>query len=112
MLVRTFSDGLLQTFLLTLCEKTSSWHGSKCNTYPISILCKLKVQQLNSGITAFFTALPAAMRYILKAESDDRRGTRRKLYCIIAGSAVKVNNAEVLEISPDSEVSELAGLQK
>ncbi|WP_442936891.1 aminotransferase class V-fold PLP-dependent enzyme [Nostoc sp.] len=34
------------------------------------------------------TALPAAMRYILKAESDDRRGARRKLYCIIAGSAV------------------------
>jgi hypothetical protein len=28
------------------------------------------------------------MRYILKAESDDRRGARRKLYCIIAGSAV------------------------
>jgi hypothetical protein len=35
------------------------------------------------------TALPAAMRYILKAESDDRRGVRRKLYCITAGSAVK-----------------------
>lgn len=34
------------------------------------------------------TALPAAMRYILKAESYDRRGARRKLYCIIAGSAV------------------------
>ena len=34
------------------------------------------------------TALTAAMRYILKAESDDRRGARRKLYCIIAGSAV------------------------
>ncbi|WP_414514690.1 tyrosine-type recombinase/integrase [Nostoc sp. PCC 9305] len=28
------------------------------------------------------------MRYILKAESNDRRGARRKLYCIIAGSAV------------------------
>jgi enamine deaminase RidA (YjgF/YER057c/UK114 family) len=28
------------------------------------------------------------MRYILKAESVDRRGARRKLYCIIAGSAV------------------------
>jgi hypothetical protein len=28
------------------------------------------------------------MRYILKAESDDRIGARRKLYCIIAGSAV------------------------
>jgi hypothetical protein len=35
------------------------------------------------------TALTAAMRYILKAESDDRRGATRKLYCIIAGSAVK-----------------------
>ena len=34
------------------------------------------------------TALPPAMRYILKAESNDRRGARRKLYCIIAGSAV------------------------
>ncbi|WP_334927883.1 hypothetical protein [Nostoc sp.] len=34
------------------------------------------------------TALPAAMRYVLKAESDDRRGARIKLYCIIAGSAV------------------------
>ncbi|MCL6753698.1 PAS domain S-box protein [Nostoc sp. CCCryo 231-06] len=31
------------------------------------------------------------MRYILKAESYDRRGARGKLYCIIAGSAVKVN---------------------
>jgi hypothetical protein len=28
------------------------------------------------------------MRYILKAESYDRRGARRKSYCIIAGSAV------------------------
>ncbi|MBN3923068.1 MAG: hypothetical protein HWQ37_07890 [Nostoc sp. NMS4] len=35
------------------------------------------------------TALPAAMRYILKAESYDRTGARRKMYCIIAGSAVK-----------------------
>jgi len=35
------------------------------------------------------TALPAAMRYILKAESYDRRGARGKSYCIIAGSAVK-----------------------
>jgi hypothetical protein len=34
------------------------------------------------------TALSAAMRYILKTESDDRRAARRKLYCIIAGSAV------------------------
>ncbi len=37
------------------------------------------------------TALPAAMRYILKAESYDRRGVRGKLYCIIAGSAVTPN---------------------
>jgi hypothetical protein len=28
------------------------------------------------------------MRYILKAESYDRRGARGKSYCIIAGSAV------------------------
>ncbi|HYX17747.1 MAG TPA: O-methyltransferase, partial [Nostoc sp.] len=35
-----------------------------------------------------YTALTAAMRYILKAESDDRRRARRKLYCIIAGSPV------------------------
>jgi hypothetical protein len=35
-----------------------------------------------------YTALPAAMRYILKAESYDRRGARGKSYCIIAGSAV------------------------
>ena len=34
------------------------------------------------------TALPAAMRYILKSESFDRRGEGEKLYCIIAGSAV------------------------
>jgi hypothetical protein len=33
------------------------------------------------------TGLPAAMRY-LKTGSDDRRAARRKLYCIIAGSAV------------------------
>jgi hypothetical protein len=32
------------------------------------------------------------MRYILKAESYDRRGARRKMYCIIAGSAVKPLN--------------------
>jgi predicted nucleic acid-binding protein len=36
------------------------------------------------------TALPAAIRYILKAESDDRRGARRKIYRIRAGSAVMI----------------------
>jgi hypothetical protein len=36
------------------------------------------------------TALPAAIRYILKAESDDRRGARRKIYRIRAGSAVSI----------------------
>jgi len=41
------------------------------------------------------TALPAAMRYILKAESCARRGQGEKLYCIIAGSAVY----EKLEVS-------------
>jgi hypothetical protein len=30
------------------------------------------------------------MRYILKSESFDRRGQGEKLYCIIAGSAVKL----------------------
>jgi hypothetical protein len=44
------------------------------------------------------TALPAAMRYILKAESDDRRGARRKLYCIIAGSAVNTVDSHLIEI--------------
>jgi hypothetical protein len=46
--------------------------------------------QLKKFASAFHThtALPPAMRYILKAESDDSRGVRRKLYCIIAGSAV------------------------
>jgi hypothetical protein len=39
-------------------------------------------------VTKNDTALSAAMRYILKAESDDRRGGRRKLYRIIAVSAV------------------------
>ena len=34
------------------------------------------------------TALPAAMRYILKAESYDRRGVRGNLYCITDASAV------------------------
>jgi hypothetical protein len=34
------------------------------------------------------TALPAAMRYILKTESYARKGQGEKLYCIIAGSAV------------------------
>ena len=34
------------------------------------------------------TALTAAMRYIPKSESFDRRGQGKKLYCIIAGSAV------------------------
>ncbi len=36
-----------------------------------------------------FTALTAAMRYIPKSESFDRRGQGKKLYCIIAGSAVR-----------------------
>jgi len=36
------------------------------------------------------TALTAAMRYILKSESFDRRGQGEKLYCIIAGSAVSL----------------------
>ncbi len=34
------------------------------------------------------------MRYILKAESYARRGARRKLYCIIAGSAVGLTNTD------------------
>ncbi|MEH2356646.1 hypothetical protein [Nostoc sp.] len=37
-----------------------------------------------------YTALTAAMRYIPKSESFDRRGQGEKLYCIIAGSAVIV----------------------
>jgi hypothetical protein len=41
------------------------------------------------ALTHYFdTALTAAMRYILKSESFDRRGQGEKLYCIIAGSAV------------------------
>jgi len=50
------------------------------------------------------TALPAAMRYIPKAESYDRRGARgKKLYCIIAGSAVtsgasRVGNANSIDL--------------
>ncbi|WP_189525078.1 hypothetical protein [Nostoc sp. 'Peltigera membranacea cyanobiont' 232] len=40
------------------------------------------------GQVIALTALSAAMRYILKAESYDRRGAKGKLYCIIAGSAV------------------------
>ncbi|WP_373526617.1 ParB/RepB/Spo0J family partition protein [Nostoc sp.] len=36
------------------------------------------------------TALPAAMRYILKTESYARKGQGGKLYCIIAGSAVRL----------------------
>jgi hypothetical protein len=42
----------------------------------------------------FNTALPAAIRYILKAESDDRRGARRKIYRIRAGSAVMLYQLE------------------
>jgi hypothetical protein len=42
------------------------------------------------GCIFALTALPAAMRYILKAESYDRRGGRRKIYRIIAGSAVLI----------------------
>jgi glycosyltransferase involved in cell wall biosynthesis len=43
---------------------------------------------------SLYTALTAAMRYILKSESFDRRGQGEKLYCIIAGSAVKRKNLE------------------
>jgi hypothetical protein len=53
-----------------------------------------------------FTALTAAMRYILKAESDDRRGARRKLYRIIAGSAVYFNFLQRLKY----EIEELTNL--
>ena len=41
---------------------------------------------------ASITALTAAMRYIPKSESFDRRGQGEKLYCVIAGSAVLANN--------------------
>jgi hypothetical protein len=51
----------------------------------ISQKSKVKGQGL---FFAALTALPAAMRYILKSESFDRRGQGEKLYCIIAGSAV------------------------
>ena len=44
------------------------------------------------------TALPAAMRYILKSESFDRRGQGEKLYCIIAGSAVFYEGTVLLNI--------------
>ncbi|WP_335218089.1 hypothetical protein [Nostoc sp.] len=33
-------------------------------------------------LLSIFTALPAAMRYILKAESYERKGQEEKLYCI------------------------------
>ncbi|OYE00776.1 hypothetical protein CDG79_33255 [Nostoc sp. 'Peltigera membranacea cyanobiont' 232] len=49
---------------------------------------------------SLFTALPAAMRYILKAESYDRRGVRGKLYCIIAGSAVY----QILRLNGKSQI--------
>ena len=54
-------------------------------TYCINPHCPKPVDTVNANNV---TALSAAMRYILKAESDDRRGARRKLYHIIAGSAV------------------------
>jgi hypothetical protein len=44
------------------------------------------------------TALPAAMRYILKAESYDGQGAKGKLYCIIAGSAVSADINMELDI--------------
>ena len=44
------------------------------------------------------TALPAAMRMYLKAESYDSPGARGKLYCIIAGSAVCVDINMELDI--------------
>jgi hypothetical protein len=47
------------------------------------------------------TALPAAIRYILKAESDDRRGARRKIYRIRAGSAKVLTQSEIQLIFSD-----------
>jgi hypothetical protein len=41
------------------------------------------------------------VRYIPKAESYDRRGTRRKLYCIIAGSSVSSNDVFSIVSKPE-----------
>ncbi|MEH1809846.1 hypothetical protein, partial [Nostoc sp.] len=45
---------------------------------------------LRVAMPEWLTALTAAMRYIPKSESFDRRGQGEKLYCVIAGSAVSV----------------------
>jgi hypothetical protein len=50
------------------------------------------------------------MRYILKAESDDSRGVRRKLYCIIAGSAVL--SLLIIIVTTAADVSEQARAKK
>jgi hypothetical protein len=46
------------------------------------LIISTKHLQLLPLLMNCYTALPAAMRYILKAESYDRKGQEEKLYCI------------------------------
>ncbi|MBE8970965.1 hypothetical protein IQ277_33630 [Nostocales cyanobacterium LEGE 12452] len=53
--------------------------------FPEAVLVWGPVQEVKFVTKRHFspnTALPAAMRYILKAESYDRKGQEEKLYCI------------------------------
>ncbi|MHC5594554.1 MAG: DEAD/DEAH box helicase [Nostoc sp.] len=72
--------GHLQEVLLVVDEA----HHATAKTYR-KLINAVKDDLKNRGHD---TALPAAMRYVLKSESFDRRGQGEKLYCIIAGSAV------------------------
>jgi hypothetical protein len=81
-------------------QELNSYYKNEGDTYLIEIRLSNVSQIFNSFDPSPFlekdldedaesyTALTAAMRYILKSESFDRRGQGEKLYCIIAGSAV------------------------
>ncbi|WP_335220746.1 hypothetical protein [Nostoc sp.] len=57
-------------------DRTHKWFG-----YEV-ILLKPNAKIKKGHWDARVTALPAAMRYILKAESYERKGQEEKLYCI------------------------------
>ena len=89
-IVDTFSPKVSFDCLGVKCDRPIRrviWENRRSQS--VKILHILRIFLPKKKVNSIHTALPAAMRYILKSESFDRRGEGEKLYCIIAGSAVK-----------------------
>ncbi len=91
--INFFSDYLVASLSLAVplaFAALGGMYSERSGVLNIALEGMLITGAFSSAAATFYTdtALPAAMRYILKAESYDRRGARGKLYCIIAGSAV------------------------